>query len=81
MSTNALTSLLGINFHPFTGKVEAIRVCAHCEKEGDERAFVAAFAKRMNSAPVSHGICPTHFQGEMDKLRLDSPALDPILTA
>lgn len=67
---NSLTSLLGLDTDPQTGKVVSIKVCSWCEREKGETLFAQSFASQ-HHAPISHGICIRHYGEEMAKLRLD----------
>lgn len=68
MANHSLSSILGLSTCPSTGKVLALRVCAHCEREGNQRSFVRAYAAVMRCEDISHGICVRHYQTQMASL-------------
>ncbi len=69
---------MGLVTEPLTGQVLALRVCAHCEREGGQAGFVASYAKVMRCESVSHGICSRHYQAEIAKLTGDRSEIDAI---
>ncbi len=78
---HSLTCLMGVITDDKSGKVIALRVCGHCEKERGETGFLHAYAERvLKIDSFSHGICPPHYQAEQARIQGDkSDLLDEIL--
>ncbi len=68
MSNHSLSSLMGLTTCESTGKVLALRVCAHCEREGNQGSFIRAYARTMGCEDISHGICQAHYQSQLASL-------------
>lgn len=68
MSNHSLSSIMGLTSCPTTGKVLALRVCAHCEREGNQGSFIRSYARVLKCEGVSHGICPTHYQTQLARM-------------
>ncbi len=81
MSNHSLSSLMGLVTEPHTGQVLALRVCAHCEREGGQTGFLASYAKVMRCEDVSHGICPTHCQIEAAKMLGEREEMDQLVAS
>jgi negative regulator of sigma E activity len=71
MSHHSLSSLMGLTTDPMTGKVIALRVCAHCERENNQASFIQSYARVMKCEAVSHGICTKHYQEQIARLTGD----------
>lgn len=68
MANHSLSSIMGLATCPTTGRVLALRVCGHCEREGNQASFVRSYAQVVKCEDVSHGICPTHYQSQLARM-------------